>query len=359
MESNWYEIMMTKVSEVNRRLGGDGFGFFQIANKGGRWRLNCSSECFLEEWEVLRLVDIIEYLFVQDSRSMNTNAFRFFVEDILIKWKNIKEEDKFRYEDVGGVKQKALIFGGWQMTGFDCWIKGDILFEGVYEAYYMVYGGSASGNMKAEPRVGSKVMGPITIKVEAGKTIDQRLEKGIKERITIKEEAGKIVGKEGEEAPRQKEEERVLVPVSRLNEAIKKVMEDEKKIRAKVVGELNDKITRDREKMGKIDETIGNIFRLIEKARALTDNVEKVFRGSINAVSTDLVKLNDRVTRNRDEIFSIVGNERGQKDKAIGALEDKVKRLEEAFSILRLAVEGRQGEASDKLYSNILNSKKE
>ena len=55
MESNWYEIMMTKVSEVNRRLGGDGFGFFQIANKGGRWRLNCSSECFLEEWEVLRL----------------------------------------------------------------------------------------------------------------------------------------------------------------------------------------------------------------------------------------------------------------------------------------------------------------
>ena len=27
MESNWYAIMMTKVSEVNRRLGGDGFGF--------------------------------------------------------------------------------------------------------------------------------------------------------------------------------------------------------------------------------------------------------------------------------------------------------------------------------------------
>ena len=57
--------------------------------------------------------------------------------------------------------------------------------------------------------------------------------------------------------------------------------------------------------------------------------------------------------------YALLEIDRGQKDKAIGALEDKVKRLEEAFGILRLAVEGRQGEASDKLYSNILNSKKE
>lgn len=37
MESNWYEIMMNKVSEVNRMLGGEGFGFSKDLR--GQWEV--------------------------------------------------------------------------------------------------------------------------------------------------------------------------------------------------------------------------------------------------------------------------------------------------------------------------------
>ena len=504
MESNLYERMLHKVREVNGMLGGEAFGFKKDGK--GQWEILVGDRedrlIKLKEWEVFRLVDIIDYEYQIKKGNVNRELYRIEAKNSVIKFENIWREYRYKYEDVCGIKQEALIKAGWRKEGFDTWCKGEDRYEGVYVAYNKVFGNErkdkvVEGNQRvALDKVGKGIFEAITrkekeedeklvevlkerqacpfkgneekwedklgeavnsvnwqefridkedmknykveirwrgdkedvIKVEActirdkeGKEIDLVSNEGLRkynewliERINKinkeiyggkKEEDGFTVDKErveekdgiikeieealgklsdeaiiemigevrfmldkkgkvvvDERAPQKKKDAVIFVTEDRLKEAI----EEEEGIRFKQIVELNDKINKNSEKIGKIEESIGNIFKLIEKARELINNVEKVMKGRINVVATDLNKLDDKITgqelvirKNRDEIFSIVGNEGAKKEKAINGLEDKIRRLEEAFNILRLAVEGRQGEASDKLYSNILNSKKE